>query len=176
MSATMVNTEHAGTVNVSSAKVPLTPEEEKLAHKYVIRSFFDDLHAYCAKKPVVIMLDSYDKSEPKLKEWIVKNFLERNFFSDPCESCFLALVIAGKEVPEFHLRLPKAVCDLKLFSVNELGRWTKSNVAECLRNHGFENYESHVLEMFYGIIESGKPVSQLVQTIQTFSPDGRGQR
>lgn len=176
ISGTMVNTKRAKTVNVSAATVALTPEQETLARKYVIRTFFDDLHVYCAEKRVVIMLDSYDKCEPDLKEWIVRNFLERNFFSDPCESCLLGLVIAGKELPEFHLRLPQEVCDSKLLLVNELGRWTKENVAECLTLHGFDNYETHDLDMFYRIIDSGQPLSQLMQVIQSFSTDRKEQQ
>jgi hypothetical protein len=164
ISTTIVRPENNETISVSNAPVPLTPEQEKRARKNSIRSFFEDLRSYCTEKHVVIMFDSYEKCEPNLKDWIIRHFLEQGFFSDDCNSRLLALVIAGKEVPA--IRLPEQVRDTVLLTVNELTRWTKDNVRECLRAHGIGNYESSILDMLYGMVESGKPLLDVVQAIQ----------
>lgn len=166
LAVTRIHTDRVETISIAKAEVPNTPEGEKRARKNSIRSFFVDLHTNCAQKRLVIMFDSYDKCPRNIQDWIVEDFLERNFFTDDCKSRLLALVIAGKEVPEFHLRLPQQVRDSTLRLVDGLGRWTKDNVEEYLRVNEVKNYDSHVLDKFYKMIEEGKPLSHLVQAIQ----------
>lgn len=176
ISGTMTNLEHAETVNVTNATVKLTPDQERLAQDLVVRAFFNDLHTYCEKSPLVIMFDTFEKCDANLKDWIVSHFLERNFFSDSCESCLLRLVLAGKELPNFHANWSNEACESTLRVVNELGKWTKENVEECMRVHGFDSYESHELESLYGLIKMNIPPSGVVQMIQTALVMRRGQR
>jgi predicted MPP superfamily phosphohydrolase len=165
----------AETVNVSSATEPLSPEQEKAARGIVINSFFDDLHAYCAVNPVVIMLDAFDKCERNLKDWLVNHFLRRNFFGDTCESCLLALVIAGQKLPAFHEHWPTAKCDSKILAIDKLGKWTREDLAECLRAYGINNYESYKLfNTLYDLIDMNMPLSVIVQAIQSDSANRRG--
>lgn len=177
ISGIMTNINSAETVSISTAPTPLTPEQEKDAQEVVIASFFEDLHDYCVNKRVVLMLDSFDKCDDELKDWIINDFFQRNFIIDGCASCLLALVIAGKKVPDFRVLWSEEKCNSKLLSINELGQWTKDDVAECLRAHGVKNCEADVLETFYGmIINLGLPVIQVVQAIEIFSKDRRGQQ
>jgi hypothetical protein len=177
ISGIMTNVNSAETVSISTAPTSLTPEQEKDAQEVVIDSFFHDLHDYCSNKRVVLMLDSFDKCDDELKDWITGDFFQKNFIIDRCESCLLALVIAGIKVPDFHKLWSKEKCDLKLLTINELGRWTKEDVAECLRAHGVKNCEADALDTIYGmIIKLGMPVIQVVQAIEIFSKDHRGQQ
>jgi predicted MPP superfamily phosphohydrolase len=165
----------AETVNVSSATEPLSPEQENAARGIVINSFFDDLHAYCAVNPVVIMLDAFDKCERNLKDWLVKHFLQRNFFGDTCESCLLALVIAGQKLPAFHEHWPTAKCDSKILAIDKLGKWTREDLAKCLQAYGINNYESYKLfNPLYDLIDMDIPLSVVVQAIQSDSANRRG--
>lgn len=169
ISGTMTNVESAETVSISTAPTPLTPEQEKDAQEVVIASFFEDLHEYCANERVVLMLDSFDKCDDELKDWITGDFFQRNFIIDRCESCLLALVIAGKKVPNFRELWSEEKCDSKLRFINELEPWSKENVAECIRAHGVKRFEADALDTIYGmIINLGAPVIQVVQAIESF--------
>lgn len=177
ISGVMTNVNSAETVSISTASTSLTPEQEKDAQEVVIDSFFEDLHYYCSNKRVVLLLDSFDKCDDELKEWITGDFFQRNFIIDRCESCLLALVIAGKQVPDFRQLWSEEKCASKILLINELGQWTREDVAECLRAHGVKNCEADALDVFYGmIINLGMPVIQVVQAIEIFSKERRGQQ
>jgi hypothetical protein len=177
ISGIMTNVNTAGTVSISNAPSSLTPEQEKDAQEVVIAAFFDDLHDHCANKRVVLMLDSFDKCDDELKDWIMGEFFQRNFIIDRCDSCLLGLVIAGKKTPDFRMLWSEEKCDSKLLSIDELGQWTKEDVAECLRAHGVNNCEADALDILYGmIIKLDTPVIQVVQAIEYFSKKHRGQQ
>jgi hypothetical protein len=165
-----------GTVNISKATEPLPPEQDKAARDTGIRYFVEELHTHCAEKPAVIMFDTYEDCDDILKSWLEDDFLERNFFSPPCRSCSLILIIAGKTVPDFYQLWPKEECDSKIIRIDGLGKWTKENVAACLRVHGNDNYQSHDVDAIHGLIEKGHSLLTVVETIAVFSKDLREQR
>jgi hypothetical protein len=159
--------EHADRVTLNaSGTAKLTTAQEKAAQNVVIGSFFDDLKRYCAKQAVVVMFDSYEKCDPTLREWINKVFLDSLFFSDLSQLARLAFVIAGRDVPPFDSFWAEEDCAALVKSINELHKWKKEHVEECLRAHGFV-YEPKQLDIFYGMIELGLPPSQVVQAMQT---------
>ncbi|HJQ70833.1 MAG TPA: hypothetical protein VKA70_17800 [Blastocatellia bacterium] len=154
-------------VNLPSQATNLNPDQEKTAREVVIGSFFDDLQKYCNKQPIVIMLDSYEKCDPGLQKWIVNHLLEKYFFSGFLQSCRLALIIAGRELPPFDSRWSEEDCDKTVKSINGLRKWEKKHVEEFLRVHGFP-YEQPDVDAFYRLIERGIPPSEVIQLMQTY--------
>jgi hypothetical protein len=112
------------------------------------------------------MLDAYEKSGDRLKEWIVEHFLERLFFNIGHRPHYLVLVVSGRELPEFDLRWSSEECDTIVRSVKELGKWKRDDVAECLRVHAYDDYESQDVDAFYRLILMGIPPSEVVGLIQ----------
>jgi len=163
-----------GTVHFGGAGISLSPDQEKTAREVVVGSFFDDLLKTCSKKPVVIILDSYDKCDSGLQKWISNHLLEKYFFG-AAVLCNLTLIIAGRDLPAFDARWPEEDCEKLVKSINELRRWERKHVEECLRVHGF-NYEQKDLDAFHTLIERGMPPSEVIQLMQTFLDPKRVQR
>lgn len=165
-----------GTVNILKATEPLPPEQDKAAQDTGIRYFVEELHTYCAEKPAVIMFDAYEECDDILKGWLEDDFLDKHFFSPPCESCQLILVVAGQRIPTFDQLFPMEECASKIIQVNELRPWTEENVEECLQAHGINNYASKDVDIFYGLIEREIPLLNVVEAIDLFSKTPRGQQ
>jgi hypothetical protein len=166
-------------LDVSSAKnlfvtaanrQPLTPEQQEVAREVVIRCFVQDLQRYCADHPVVIMLDSYERSELEIKAWI-ENFLENYFYDLANPFGKLILVIAGREIPSFQI--PKDDYEALVRSVSELKKWEKRHVEECLSAHGFD-YTPKDLDTFFNLITMGIPPSEVIQMIRMALAARRG--
>ena len=160
--------EHAERVTLNtSGTVKLTSAQERAAQNVVINSFFDDLKKYCSKQAVVIMFDSYEKCDPGLRDWITRGFLDSLFFSDLTQLTNLAFVVAGRDIPSFGSYWADDDCAALVKSIDELHKWKKEHVEECLRVHGFV-YEQKQLDTFYGMIELGLPPSQVIQAMQVY--------
>jgi len=155
-------------VVVSSGGSLLTQEQEKTARQVVVDSFFDDLQQICANEPLVIMFDAYEKCDRSLQEWIMNYLLERYFFNDtyPPQARY-AFVVAGREIPHFLSRWSAEEYQRLVKSIDELRKWEKRHVEECLRVHGF-NYGQEYVDLFYQLIERGKPPSAVIQAMKLF--------
>jgi hypothetical protein len=159
-----VNADKVDNLTLESRVEKLTSEQQEIANRVCIRAYFNDIKEYCAKDPdnkVVLMLDAYEKCQVELKEWIVDYLLARHFFDLDHRPTRLALVLAGRKVPEFEMKW--ALEDIKaVVKSRQLGKWGKKDVEECLRAHGFI-YEANHLEMFWTMIQSGMPPSLVVE-------------
>ena len=149
----------------------LTPKQQETAEEVCIDWFFKELkdsdQADPAHRPVVVMLDAYERCEKKLQNWIEDEILEHYVFNlDKRPDRFL-LVVAGREIPAFDRRW--ATEDVKAFvsSVNQLGKWTRAHVEKCLKVHGFI-YESEQVDDFYGMVRIGMPPSDIVIHMNTY--------
>jgi hypothetical protein len=172
LASTMTNVGQARDLFVTTPSLPpLTTEQDEAAREVIIGCFFQELQQQCVERPLVLMLDQFEKSDPGIQTWIVESLLERYFYdlSNPFGS--LALVIAGREIPQFQI--PKEDYDQLVRSVNELKQWEKRHVAECLSAHGFE-YTAEELNSFYGLIKMGIAPSEVVQMIRTALAARRG--
>jgi hypothetical protein len=130
------------------------------------------LRACCAWQPVVLLLDAYEKCSDALKIWLVEQFLERQFFDLDGRPARLLLVVAGREIPAFTHHWSLEDYRSVVRSVNELGKWTRTHVEECLRVHGFD-YEPPDVDAFHRLIERGIPPSQVVQMVEALAAERR---
>lgn len=165
ISGSMANFERVETVTVATNVIELSPEQESVAQEAVIDSFFDELHRQALTQKVVLLFDAFEKCQEPLKTWMLAHLLERYFFNPDRPSARLVCVLAGREIPAFHMQWPCEDCARLVRSVSELAKWKKEHVAECLRVHGFD-YSAKAVETFYGLIEMGYSPSQVVQLIQ----------
>lgn len=158
---------HADVVSLTpGGTAKLTSAQEKAAQNVVISSFFGDLKKYCSRQAVVIMFDSYERCDTNLREWITRVFLDSLFFGDLSQLGSLAFVVAGRDIPTFDSFWAEDDCAALVKSINELRKWKKEHVEECLRVHGFI-YEPKQLDIFYGMVELGLPPSAIVHAMQT---------
>jgi hypothetical protein len=150
-------------VNVNSAgDGMLTPEQQVKADDVCIRAFFDDLKQHCVDKPVVLLLDAYERCAREIKEWIEGYFLQRCFFDLENRPARFVLVMTGRELPEFEKYWASEDIETVVGSVRQLRKWEKRHVEEMLRVHGFAYKPEHV-EVLFHMLELGHPPSVVVQ-------------
>jgi hypothetical protein len=153
-------------MTVSTGALPtLTQAQMNTAREAIFNEFFKDLKSYCAKKPVIIMLDAYDKSESEIKNWILDYLLERHMFHRESAACRWGLVIAGRDVPAFEQRWPEEDCKALVRSIDALSKWTMENVEQCMRARGFKQPSPSDVDFFYQMIERDIPPQLVVQAI-----------
>lgn len=166
ISGTVFAPERVERMDVRMSQVELTPEQDAVAQDVSIKAFYDDLRKHCAQGPLVVLLDGYEKSSRGVRNWLEQDFLERLFFDPERRPDVLILVIAGREMPVFHQRWSPEECSEVVCTVQQLGRWERRHIEECLRVHEFA-YEAADLDSFYRLVELGIPPSQIVQLINT---------
>jgi hypothetical protein len=155
----------ADEVTIIGSQVVLTPAQEEVAQSKVISAFFQDLLKNTTDKPVVIFLDSYDRCKAELQEWILESFLACCFFGDDVTPGSLVLVISGRELPPCHLVWPSETCEKLVKGINQLSRWQKPHVKQCLDAYGFVYAEQDV-DNFYVFVERGVTPFNLIQAMQ----------
>lgn len=103
-----------------------TPKQVKRDEKTGERAFLDDLRDYCQNKPVVFLLDHYERCpDEKLKEWVVTQLLEHYFFNVKSRPKKLLLVITGQKegLPSFGDNWSDVICQQVIRWIEELGPW-----------------------------------------------------
>jgi hypothetical protein len=151
---------------------PLTPEQEQTALDVSFRAFFDDINEICADQQVVLMLDTYERCPPALRDWIEEQLLERFVFhAKPPQH--LLLVLGGRDIPNFQHRWPHEECEALVRSVKGLGKWQREDVADCLRVYGYDDYEEQDVDTFHRLIMLGIAPSEVVGLIQIAAANRR---
>ena len=152
-------------VTIVGTQTTLTPAQEMVAQSRVISAFFEDLLKYAAQKPVVMILDSYDRCKPELQEWIVNTLLPVCFFGEDARPSNLVLVVGGRELPRYDLGWPEDRCAELVKIVDGLSRWQRRHVQEYLDAHGFE-YSNENVDLFLGFYEKGISTLNLITAMQ----------
>jgi hypothetical protein len=171
---------HAETVNVQDGRFSLTPHQEKLAQEQCIEAFFADLRTTCARRPLAILLDGWDRCDRDLQDWIRDEMLGRNVFHPDCTQRpgQLLVVIAGRphgydEKRGEHPRGLRKDEFVGLFESTEgfsqavypiegLSReWDDDAVRGFLRSNGFYQPEAEDLEIIQSKMRKGRPPGQL---------------
>jgi len=151
-------------VKIIGGQVSLTPAQEEVAQSKVVACFFEDLLSHSSDKPVVIILDSYDKCKPELQTWLTESFLAKCFFNDDITGGNLILVIGGRVIPQFELHWPADRCETLVKVIDKLGKWERQHVEQCMKAYGFEYTEKDV-DVFYSYVENGVPPLNLIESM-----------
>jgi hypothetical protein len=147
-------------------RMELTGEQREKAEDVCVRSFLTDVRAYCAEQPIVLLIDSFERCNERLRAWLREHFLEPYFFDPAKRPAKLLLVVAGQTVPDFTGNWSIEECERTVKLVDGLSRWTREHVEQCLMVQGFR-YEEQDIDSFYRLVELGLPPSQVTQAIET---------
>ncbi|MDZ4751061.1 MAG: hypothetical protein SGI87_05550 [Flavobacteriales bacterium] len=163
-------------IRISSTQ--LTENQETKAKESSIQSFFEDLREYCIDKPVIILLDAYEKCCPLpeeedefvenwavLEDWIIEEFLRHLFFDLQQRPSKLILVLAGRRGPDFMDEFP--VEHQKVVSViDALSLWERHHVEECLQMMELD-YHSQDVDSFFHFLKRGAPILNIINMMNT---------
>lgn len=166
ISGMMTNVDYAERIEVVHTRAELTLEQNEKAEDVCVRSFLDDLRAYCTTQPIALLIDSFERCGERLHTWLRDHFLENYFFDTANRPAKLLLVIAGQTLPHFEGNWSLEDCASTVKSVEALHRWTRSQVEECLRVHSI-HYDEKDIDAFHRLIERDIPPSQVVQLIES---------
>jgi hypothetical protein len=163
ISGVMVNSGDVKTINVHAERVEFTPEQANLAQEASIRAFFDDLRSYCSDSPVVVLLDTYEKSTPQVRTWIQEFFLERFFFDLEQRPQRLVTVIAGQETPAFQQLWSRHMCELVARIVPQLSAWEREHIEAYCRALGLA--DAKVIKPIYQLVQMGGMTPELITNV-----------
>lgn len=140
----------------------LTPHQKLVALEGSLNAFLYDLREACAEKTVILLFDDYEKCDPNLKKWFVREFLAKQFFDIVNRPRQLYVVIGGREVP--NLKIFGKKFDLVVAPVAEFSYWTKEHVDEWIRVNGFSVPEEGKKQI-YDLVKLTMPALALIDAI-----------
>jgi hypothetical protein len=135
------------------------PEQERMASQKCLEAFLLDIRQIAASQPVVLLIDSYERRQPGLRQWIV-NGLIRPLLLRPGgqpRADRLVVVLAGHEdqLPPFRQML-QADFDRLVASRKLLG-WEKDHVRQFLDVHRLPVNDSD-FEIVYSKVQQGSSI------------------
>jgi hypothetical protein len=175
------NFERADKVIVSP--VPqFTDDQEQRARELVTEAFFDDLRSTCATRPMVLLLDGWERCNLSLRDWIFQELLgnhvlhpETNLRPDK-----FAVVIAGRpyepgDTP-FGLRLdelrPLFDSDedfsASVRSIKSLSEWDSDHIREFMVLNGCREPTDVQVNLIREQLSRGKSLEKIVSLIDQF--------
>lgn len=112
---------------------------EVQARNQCIKAFFEDLKSLYDEKPLVVLLDSYDRcTSEELKQWIIHEFVLPFSINTSKRPQRLVTVLAGRELPNFTDMLADQYTVL-VTSSSPLAPWEREHVKDLLRVHEYTN-------------------------------------
>lgn len=118
------------------------------ARKQCIKAFFEDLKSFYDEKPLVVLLDSYDRCSEGLKEWIIEEFVLPFSINTNKRPQRLLIVLAGRELPDFTSMLAEQYPAL-VRSSSPLSPWEKEHVKDLFRVHQYTKLSDSDLDFFW---------------------------
>jgi hypothetical protein len=133
-------------------------KKEDIARRECIKVFFEDLKEICATQPVVVLLDSWERSNLELQEWIINRVVRPLCFDTAGRPKKFGLVLAGRELPDFRQWLKDEEMYNRLVeSIESLGQWKEDHVRAFLQAHGYEDVsaEENLVNFIHSKLRSG---------------------
>jgi hypothetical protein len=118
-------------------------ELDAASRRKSVTAFFDDLRQFCKASPLAMLLDSFEKRQPGLNDWIPDEFLRLLAFDANCPEK-LVIGIAGKGLPDFA-----AVQDAKLrarISSRKALTWRAEHVPLILVVNGYDKFDEEEIQ------------------------------
>jgi len=140
---------------------------EEFVRTYCIFAFFEDLFDICKEKPVVILLDVWERCEESLQRWIMRPMLQKNCFEVSERPAKLIFVLAGRTMPPLKERLKDRYSNL-VVSREKLSEWSFEHMKEFLKVHGYENFEDKVIEVIRERVNSDKTLDWALNMAKTY--------
>jgi hypothetical protein len=150
-------------------------KKEDIARRECVKMFFEDLKEICDTQPVVVLLDSWERSNPELQEWIVNRIVRPLCFDTASRPTKFGLVLAGRELPDFRQLLGGEERYNRLVeSIESLGQWEEDHVRAFLQAYGHEEVsaEGDLVRFIHSKLRSGLSLDgalQLAEAVRPFS-------
>ena len=149
------------------------PELERMASQKCLEAFLLDLQSLAATQPIVLLIDSYERRQPGLQEWVI-NGLIRPLLLRPgglprAEKLLVVLAGHEDELPPFQ-QLLRADFDRLVASRKLLG-WEEEHVREFLDVHGLSVGDTD-FDIVYSKIQQGNSIGaalQLAEVLRTLA-------
>lgn len=154
-----------------------TNRQESIARRRCIEAFFEDLRVFCAKQPLVILLDHWEQCNYDLRDWITTTFLGDHCFNSDknLRPDKLAIVVAGDTYDKAEKRSgiredefsqvvkgeEKEVAETVL-SRRSLSEWESDHVREFLEQHGYKNISQQDIDLLRDFLKTGKTLRQIL--------------
>jgi hypothetical protein len=149
--------EHAQSVSAGSTE-DWSATKEDIARRECVKAFFEDLKHICATQPIVVLLDSWERSNEDLQEWIVNRIVRPLCFDTDNRPDKFSLVLAGRKLPDFKQLLRDEFRHNKLVkSIESLGAWEEEHVKAFLQAYGYEDLseEEFTVSLICSRLKSG---------------------
>jgi hypothetical protein len=151
------------------------PEQERMSSQKCLEAFLLDLRHAAASQPVVLLIDSYERRQRGLQEWIVDGLIRPLLLrpTNQPRAEQLLVVLAGHEdrLPPFRQMLrsdfDRLVASRKLFG------WKKDHVREFLDVHGLPVSESDLEFVHTKVDQEGFSIRDALQLAEFLHKAGR---
>jgi hypothetical protein len=161
-------------LNLKSRDAWARPEQERMASQKCLEAFLLDLRHLAATQKIVLLIDSYERRQPGLQEWVL-NGLIRPLLLMPGSlprAEQLLIVLAGHEdkLPPFRTML-KSDFDRLVASRKLLG-WEEKHVREFLAVHGLSVSDSD-FDFVYSKVQQGSSIRDALKLAEFLGTFGR---
>ena len=114
-----------------------TPQQERVAAQRCVEGFLKDLRRYGAKDTAVILLDSFERRHPAVRDWLVEQFIRPLSLSEDRPGRLLLVVASGNDPLPDALRDRLGADFARLVRSRPLDGWTREHLRDFLDVHGF---------------------------------------
>jgi hypothetical protein len=169
---------------IAPGAAEFTEEQDKRARDRCVDAMFDDLRSICATRPMVLLLDSWERCNLSLRDWIFEEMLGNHVLSLDVNlrPDKLAIVIAGRPyVPgqaQYGLRHDEfrglfdtdedfAECVL---SIKSLSEWESEHIRTFMVINGYPEPTEDDVNYIRGLLRKGKSLEKIVSLIEILRP------
>jgi len=131
---------------------------EEFAREHCIAAFFEDLKNICKEKPVVILLDAWERCEETLQGWILQPMLQNLCFDVSERPAKLIFVLAGRTMPPLKEKLRDSYSNL-VVSREKLSEWSFEHMKEFLKAHGYMSLDDETISILTRQVNEGKSLA-----------------
>jgi hypothetical protein len=159
-----------------------TEDQDKRARDRCVDALFDDLRSICATRPMVLMLDGWERCNLPLRDWIFEEMLGNHVLNlEPgLRPNKLAIVIAGRpHVPgqspyglrddEFRALFDSDVDFAEcVLSVKSLSKWENKHIREFMVINGYPEPTDDDVNFIRGLLLRGRSLEKIVSLIEEY--------
>ncbi len=150
------------------------PEQERMASQKCVEAFLLDLRRLAVNQKIVLLLDSYERRQPGLQEWVVNGFIRPLLLMPGSlpRAERLLIVLAGHEdkLPPFQQMLQSDFD--RLVASRKLLGWEENHVREFLDVHSLSVSETD-FEFVYSKIQQGSSIRDALRLAEVLGTLGR---
>jgi hypothetical protein len=167
---------------IQAAVPDFTEDQDKRARDRCVDALFDDLRSICATRPMVLMLDGWERCDLSLRDWIMEEMLSNHVFNPDAglRPDKLAVVIAGR--PHMPGKSPYGLRDDEfralfdsdadfaecVLSIKSLSKWESEHIREFMVINGYSEPTEDDVNFIRGLLLRGRSLEKIVSLIEDY--------